>query len=183
MDRKQFLSCSVAAAGSVLAGLASAADAPPECSDRLAKAEQDTAFVNNWLSDLFEALDAEVDPKARVKLLEACGRGCYRRHAFKAEIARKGSGSLDALQAAYAESFEAWRDGDVLHIRYGKVSKGCYCPAARNRPARPGDVHCECTKATHQTVCETALGRPCRVEILETVRRGGVTCHFAVHTT
>jgi hypothetical protein len=181
MDRKRFISCAVAAVGGAVAGAAAAGEPAQGCGELLAGSQRENAFVNNWLEDLFAALDAEVDPKARVRLLEACGRGCYRRHAFKQEIARKGSGSLEALTAAYAESFEAWCDGAVLHIRYGPVSRGCYCPAARNRPARPGDVHCECTKATHQAVCEAALGRPCRVEILETVRRGGVTCHFAVH--
>jgi len=82
---------------------------------------------------------------------------------------------------AYQVNFEAWRENDLLHIRYGKVSKGCYCPAARHRPPQAGDLHCECTRATHQAVCETALGRPLHVNILETVRRGGQTCHFVVH--
>ncbi len=181
MDRKTFLKASVGVVATSVAGcsLAAGADGAP-CARDLEKANQENAFVNAWLADLFEAIDAEVDPRARVRLLEACGRGCYRRHAFKQEIAKKGSGSLADLERAYNESFEAWIEDGALHIRYGKVSKGCYCPAARNRPARPHDLHCECTKATHQTVCETALGRPCRVEILETVRRGGKTCHFAV---
>ena len=72
-----------------------------------------------------------------MRLLEACGRRCYRRHAFKREIARKGKGSLANLERPYNESFEAWIEGGALHIRYG-------------------------------------------VEILETVRSGGTTCHFAV---
>jgi hypothetical protein len=184
MDRKQFLASVVAAVGgTVVAGAAPARGEPAPCAEALDRADKDAAFVGNWLGDLFEAIDTDLDPAVRVKLLEACGRGCYRRHAFKQEIARKGQGDLDRLVAAYAESFEAWRDGEVLHIRYGKVSKGCYCPAAKHRPARPGDLQCECTRATHQAVCEAALGRPCRVEVLESVRRGGVTCHFAVHTT
>ena len=29
--------------------------------------------------------------------------------------------------------------------RYGEVSQGCYCPAAKYRPAKPNDLHCECT--------------------------------------
>ena len=182
MDRKTFIASSL---GLVVASLGgSARGAAPEaepCTARLEGAERENAFVNAWLDDLFDGIDAEVDERARVRLLEACGRACYRRHAFKQEIARKGKGGLAQLEAAYKENFEAWRDGEVLHIRYGAVSKGCYCPAARRRAPRAHDLHCECTKATHQAVCEAALGRPCRVEILETVRRGGRTCHFAVH--
>ncbi len=181
MDRKTFLKASLGIVATSFAGssLAAGADEAP-CAKDLERANQESAFVNAWLTDLFEAIDADVDEPTRVRLLEACGRGCYRRHEFKQEIAKKGRGSLANLERAYKENFEAWIEDGALHIRYGKVSKGCYCPAARNRPARPHDLHCECTRMTHQTVCETALGRPCRVEILETVRRGGKTCHFAV---
>jgi len=182
VDRKTFLKTSLGAIAAALAGgAAHAAPAAADCAGELAQAKGENDFVNAWLTDLFEAADAELDERSRVRLLEACGRGCYRRYPFKQEIARKGRGGLAELERAYQENFEAWREGDVLHIRYGKVSKGCYCPSARHRPARPHDVHCECTRTTHQTICETALGRPCRVEILETVRRGGRTCHFAVH--
>ncbi|MGD1149408.1 MAG: hypothetical protein ABR961_15825 [Thermoanaerobaculaceae bacterium] len=181
MDRKTFLKASFGAVAASIAGASLAAGADePACAKELEKAIQDNAFVNAWLTDLFDAVEAQLDEPSRVRLLEACGRGCFRRYAFKQEIARKGAGSLANLERAYKENFEAWIESDALHIRYGKVSKGCYCPAARNRPARPHDVHCECTRMTHQTVCETALGWPCRVEILETVRRGGKTCHFAV---
>ena len=51
----------------------------------------------------------------------------------------------------------------------------------KDRPAAADDLHCECTRTTHQTVFETALQRPIRVEVLETLRRGGKTCHFLVH--
>jgi hypothetical protein len=67
-----------------------------------------------------------------------------------------------------------------VHIRYGETSKGCYCPAARLRPVHPGDLHCECTRATHEAVVAAALGRPHPIDILETIRRGGKTCHFVV---
>ncbi len=182
MDRKTFIKTSLGMVAASLGGAATGVSADePACAEKLAGAERENAFVNAWLDDLFDGIRSEVDEKTSVRLLEACGRACYRRHTFKQEIAAKGKGGLAQLEAAYKENFEAWREGDVLHIRYGAVSKGCYCPAARRRTPRPNDLHCECTRTTHQTICENALGRPCRVEILETVRRGGKTCHFAVH--
>ena len=182
MDRKTFIANSLGFAVASLAGAARCTTAGEDtCASRLEAAEGERTFVNNWLDDLFDGIETEADDRMKVRLLEACGRGCYRRHPFKQEIARRGSGGLAQLEAAYRENFEAWREGETLHIRYGAVSKGCYCPAARRRAPRANDLHCECTKATHQAVCEAALGRPCRVEILETVRRGGRTCHFAVH--
>jgi hypothetical protein len=151
------------------------------CDEQLKREKLEKEFVNNWLIDLWDGIEGEVDPKTRVKLMEACGRGCFRRHQFKQDIASAGRGSVDRLIEAYKKNFEIWREGESVHIRYGEVSSGCYCPAAKNRPAKPGDLHCECTRMTHQTVFETALGRPFKVEVLESLRRGGKTCHFLVH--
>ncbi len=82
---------------------------------------------------------------------------------------------------ALKKNFEIWRESDLVHIRYGETSSRCFCPAAKLRPAHPNDMLCNCTRATHQTIWETAPGKPFRVDIVETLRRGGKTCHFVVH--
>jgi hypothetical protein len=146
-----------------------------------ARLRQEKEFIQNWLSDLLEAMETTLDHDTRVRLIEACGRACFQRYDFKGEIARQGQGSLENLIAAYRKNFEIWQDGDLVHIRYGEVSSGCYCPAARFRPAKADDLHCECTRMTHQTIFETALGRPFQVDVVESLRRGGRTCHFVVH--
>jgi hypothetical protein len=189
MNRSEFLRSSAGFACAsclaiVLGPRAAAADAltpaPPltPVDEALKQARSENAFTNNWLTDLFEAIDTEVDPAVQLKLMQACGRGCYRRHQFKQEIAAAGKGDAEKLIAAYRKNFRIEREGDLVHIRYGDH---CYCPAAHNRPPRPNDLHCECTRATHQTVFETALGRPIKVELLETIRRGGQTCHLVAH--
>ena len=87
MDRKTFIARSL---GAVVAALAlpaaggGAEDAP--CATRLEGAEAESAFVNNGLDDLFDGIEAEPDDRMKVRLLEACGRGCYQRHAFKQEL-------------------------------------------------------------------------------------------------
>lgn len=191
MNRSEFLrnSCTwlgASAAGLELASSASAAEmtaAPAEDATQkaLAKQQHENEFLNHWLTDLFDTIDAELDRPTQIKLIEGCGRGCFQRHEFKRAIARDGEGDLERLIAAYKRNFEIWRDGDFVHIRYGETSPGCYCPAARHRPARPDDVHCECTRMTHQTIFETALHRPFKVEVLESIRRGGKTCHLLVN--
>jgi len=137
-------------------------------------------FIANWLNDLLATMAVELDRETQVKLIEGCGRGCYDRFSFKQDIAHAGQGDLAKLIEAYRRTFEIWREGDEVHIRYGEVSPGCYCPAARAIPIMSNDLHCECTRATHQMIFETALGHPVHIEILETVRRGGKTCHFMV---
>ncbi len=193
MDRKKFLcrtlqlglGCGAAGLGleGVTPALAAAADGKPDAKpDEATIARMERDFVLNWLTDLLDTAEQQLDVATRIKLIEGCGRGCYRRHQFKQDIARDGQGDVDKLVAAYKRNFEIWREGpDLVHIRYGETSASCYCPAAKNRPPKPGDLHCECTRTTHQTIFETALGRPIKVEVVESLRRGGKTCHFLVH--
>jgi hypothetical protein len=147
--------------------------------EALKKAQGENTFINNWLTDLFAAIDTELDPAAKLKLMQACGRGCFNRHKFKQDIAAAGRGDVEKLLAAYRQNFGIEREGDLVHLRYG--GGFCYCPAARNRPARPQDLHCECTRFTHETIFATALGRHIPVELVETVRRGRKNCHLIAH--
>jgi hypothetical protein len=64
---------------------------------------------------------------------------------------------------------------------YGGTCSRCHCPVVKDRPPRADALHRECTHSTHQSIFETALGRPIRVEVLESLRRGGRTCHFVAH--
>jgi anaerobic selenocysteine-containing dehydrogenase len=139
---------------------------------------EDKDFIANWLSDLLDGMGGQLDRDAQVKLIESCGRGCFRRHAFKRQIAADGCGSVEKLVDAYNRNFEAWVEDDGVHVRYGEVSKRCYCPVANTRAPQPDDLHCECTKATHAAIFTGALGRDVNVDIVETLRRGGKTCHF-----
>lgn len=145
------------------------------------EADREKGFVKNWLTDLFDAIDAERDESLKVRLMAGCGRGCFRRFQFKQDIAHQGQGSMESLLEAYKKNFEVWREDSLVHIRYGAENKQCYCTAARYHPVRPHDLHCECTRATHQTIFETALGRPITVEVVESLRRSGKTCHFVAH--
>lgn len=184
MDRKQFLRHSVrgvaccAAVGLTGAPLSSVAPAPAQGA---APDDRETQFIKNWLGDLVDAVDRGTDEATKARLVGACGRACFERHEFKRNWAVEGRNDVGKLIAALQRNFEVWRDGSIVHVRYGATSKGCYCPAARYRPAKADDIHCHCSRGSHQAVWEAALGRPVRVEILESVRRGGRTCHFAVH--
>jgi hypothetical protein len=182
MRRNEFLStalkgslgcCGLVVLDNAAQGTANAAE-PTE-------ADREKEFVKNWMSDLFDSIDAELDEETKVRVMAGCGRGCFRRFQFKQDIARLGKGSVESLVQAYKKNFEVWQEKDLVHVRYGPENKQCYCPAARYHPAKPHDVHCECTRATHQTVFETALGRPIKVEVVESLRRGGKTCHFVAH--
>jgi hypothetical protein len=172
MNRKEFLqkTQSLCLCCGALLTLGKTTEAAAQTSDQ--------QFVQNWLIDLLETIETQTDEKTRKKLMRGCGIGCYQRHQFKQDIAAQGAGSLDKLIQAYKKNFEIWKEDNRVHIRYGAVSTSCYCPVARLHPAKPNDMHCYCTLSTHQTIFETALGRPIKADIVETLRRGGKTCHF-----
>jgi len=151
--------------------------------DEVKKLKYEKQYVENWLSDLLDSMDKNLDRETQVKIVEGCGRSCFNRWQFKKDIAETGKDDLEKLLQAYKSNFEAWREEDTVHIRFGETSTVCYCPAARYRTPTKDDIHCECTKATHQAIFETALGKKPIIDILETVRRGGKTCHFLVHLT
>lgn len=154
---------------------------PQEQDEKLKAIQAQKQFVENWLADLLESMDKNLDRETQEKIVGNCGVACFNRYQFKKDIAINGSGDLDRLIESYKKNFEIWKEGETLHIRYGEVSKDCYCPAANYRAPKPNDIHCECTRNTHKTIFETALGKPFRVEILESLRRGGKTCHFIVY--
>lgn len=155
----------------------------PQEDDKLKETQSKKQFVENWLSDLLDSMDKNLDRATQEKIVASCGVACFNRYQFKKDIAIAGTGDLDKLIEAYKKNFEIWKDGNTVHIRYGETSKSCYCPAANYRAPKPNDIHCECTRNTHKTVFETALGRPFKVEVAESLRRGGRTCHFIVYLT
>lgn len=189
MTRKDFLGASLKSgvACCALRFLTSAEAAetgsaePPPAAPEPSPLEREKTFTDNWLSDLLDTMDTELDASMQARLMEGCGRACYRRHAFKPAVAAAAGGTVEGLVKAYHAMCEAWLEGTDLHVRFGEHVSRCFCPVLRDRPGRPNDLHCHCTKATHQSIIETALARPVAMEIVETVRRGGTTCHFIAH--
>ena len=198
MDRKEFLrrslktclgcGAAIAAGGAHLeansAGGPSSAQTEDaaQLQDEIKQLRYKNEFMNNWLSDLADTMYEQLDEGTRVKLMAGCGQGCHRRHQFTQDIVNAGKGNLDKLLEAYTKSFGIRREGDLVHITYGPSPQGgCWCPAAQDRPARPGDMHCECTRAKHELIFKEALGRSYKVEMVESFRRGGKQCHLVVH--
>ncbi len=61
----------------------------------------------------------------------------------------------------------------------------CHCPWARDA-IRKGDVEpaktfCQCSGGFHKKPLEAALGKPLRVEVLESALRGDTRCRFAIY--
>ena len=83
--------------------------------------------------------------------------------------------------AAYRKVFgNVQKEGNAVHIRFNSRQHGCFCPVLRSKPSKLDALHCHCHKATHESIFQAAMGRRMKVEIVESVRRGGERCHFKI---
>jgi hypothetical protein len=74
--------------------------------DALKRLRSKKEFIQNWLSDLLDAMDRVLDKETKIKLIEYCGKRCFERHPFKKDISAKGKGDPEKLIEAYKQKFE-----------------------------------------------------------------------------
>jgi hypothetical protein len=67
-------------------------------------------------------------------------------------------------------------EGDMIHWGYPR----CFCELVAEGPARLPYVYCHCSVGWVLEVFETVAGKPVKVELLQSVKRGAPTCQFLV---
>ncbi len=181
MNRKQFLRscagglCSCVAAG-VMTPAGAAAAATPQAEDwRL-------GFVRRRYARLIEILSGRMDERALIEILHELGAYCA---------------TTDPTLPAYRGDFEGYRKhvrqtasgDDVTYDRkQGIVTMSsperadCFCPLISRRNKTP-TVVCNCSLGWQQRTWETVLGKKVRVELKESVLRGGNRCVFQIHVS
>jgi hypothetical protein len=209
MDRKEFLGKSLqVAAGLGLAcpclGAAGEARSPspqagprqpspcPKASGDYPHAtsfEKRADFAKTWTGRFMRVLDERLDEKTRRGLMEANGRACAQGAYGPPDPAKKVD--LDTFVAGLAKYVgpeNAHREGDVVYFNYEQNPSGlriadgyCLCPLIEDGPADLSPTYCHCSVGYVAYLFERNLGRPVRVELLESLRGGGKACRFAVH--
>ena len=130
-----------------------------------------------WIKDLLAAAENNPTPEA-IELLEQCGRCCSRRqgHADMMKKLREAA-SCCKTRSDYAQFLKAHisdriiEDNDGIRIPLGKGK--CTCPMA-------DDIHspmlCYCTQGSNKETWSKLFGDDIRVEMVETIMRGGNDC-------
>jgi predicted hydrocarbon binding protein len=134
-------------------------------------------FTERWVTNLMEAMQAQLDIAARTELMESCGRACARAGAVAS--AKACQGDVDKLLS----TLEKWigkgnarKDGDVVHVVYPK----CFCHLVAKGPAQLPETYCLCSCGWLKEMFETVTGTPVDVRLLESVKRGADRCAFTV---
>lgn len=191
MDRKQFLaSVSLAGLGSglccILPCRAAAEDQAVPAPSHSCQEKID--FAEGWVTRLMEVLDSGLDAPTRTKIMEANGSACFR--AYMKSVGRAITPvSFDAWAARVKEhpGDEVRVEGRTVHLQYmtnyqGKpVPEGaCLCPLVESKPAGLSATYCHCSVGYIAEWLSQTFGREVRVELQESVLRGGTRCRFKI---
>ena len=192
MERKRFLEVSLClgALGGVRQALGeepegatppaptTPAVAPPAAPP--SRCEGQAEFGRRLLTRFMADMDAQLDEPRRVALMEARGRSCARMGPMRVAQAHKGN--LDAFIADFgrhAGPDGLRREGNVVKVKYPT----CYCPLASEIKEALSPTYCNCSVGWLKQMYETVTEKPVRVEVLETIKRGGQACRFNVILT
>jgi len=199
MNRKEFLvqltGYGMAAAGigamPALAPCCAAAQTLQTAKDKPADGtpiDKRMEFAQTWAKRMMDNLDAELDEPTRVRLMHANGRSC-----FRGAKQQPVEGGLDA----FIDLVKKWedanpapirREGDIVYFDYVRnpaglrVSDGwCLCPLVEKGPDGLSGTFCECSVGYVTEMFSGIVGKPVRVELLESLKRGGKGCRFKIH--
>ena len=136
------------------------------------------AFAQGWVQNLLESLEAHLSEQARVEIMEACGRACARRG--PADVARQCRGDLKGWLTILGR----WHGGkETIRHECNSVEvlcADCLCTLVKDGPARLSDTYCACSVGWMKETFEAVMGRPVAVTLVESVKRGGQRCRFAI---
>lgn len=129
----------------------------------------------------------KLDEEAASTVLSETGRLCgsFTLASMGARGLEIPTADVDAFLEAHAQTesvasggrSKLTREGDAVTI---VIEGGCVCPLVRTLRIEASPNHCHCTVGHLKYLYETGLGRPVRVELMETCLRGGETCTIRI---
>ncbi len=180
MNRKQFLkNCALGLCTCAAVGLPARAESP--AAEATKPEDWRLPFVKQRYARLLEILAARVDEKTLNEILVDLGTYCS---ALGDDWRAKFRGDLEGFKRAVKQSAA----GD--NITYDRVTgtitmasderTDCFCPLI-SRFSHTPQVACNCSLGWQQHTWETLLQKPVKVELKESVLRGGRRCVFEIH--
>jgi len=147
-----------------------------------------------FVKKAMERLDATVDEETRFKIMVNCGYACAKvnRRAVDRFVARRNKFEtldefLDAEQKKPSIGTRLERHGEIVYQFYTPQSYRrpvrCYCGLLRGLPVdeKVSLTYCYCSKGFVEKVWEAILGKPVKVDLLQSVVSGAKECKFVIH--
>jgi hypothetical protein len=174
-----------------------------------ASTEKSAKQITEWLVAAIDRMDTLIaDMETRRSIMLCCSERFPEKRIQKVRAEYERTGDLDAL-IKWMEQDSSWkglsyyeypkRDSNIIYVT--KIpydpkgfqeatdpaqKRASYCHCALIRPAvREGTpvspTFCLCGSGWYKSLWEGVLGKPVRVEIVETVSQGAERCTFAIH--
>lgn len=147
----------------------------------------------SWIKDLMDNVDTMLDEETRIKLMQECGRACFTR-AFG--VAPEEKPTIEEarryLEALKAQGAKVRQEGDKTVILYswGRDHQNpwglilgdgyCMCPVVETGPEELSPTYCYCSTGYVKESFSRALGKPVKVELLDSLKKGGKNCIFRI---
>ncbi len=154
----------------------------------------DKKKIAEWTKNAVERLDALVDEKTRVQVMQNCGYNCAEKNHKMIERAvarRKKYSSTDDFLAAEQQKpmrgTKIERKGNTIYQYYTPKTftrpMRCYCSLFRGLPAdqKVSLTFCNCSKGFVEKYWQEILQKPVKVDLLQSAISGAEECKFAIH--
>ena len=154
----------------------------------------DKGKTADLVKNAIQRLDALVDEKTRIQIMQNCGYNCAKKNSKVIERAvarRKKFASinefLDAEQQKPMKGTRLTREGDILYQFYTPQAftrpMRCYCGLLRGLPRDESvsKTYCHCSRGFVEKYWASVLGKPVKVDLLQSVVCGDRECKFAIH--
>ena len=145
----------------------------------------DKKKVAKWVKNAMERLDASVDEKTRVQVMQNCGYNCAKKNhkvIEKAMARRKKYACIDdfleAEQQNPMKGTKLTREGNIIYQFYTPQTftrpMRCYCSLFRGLPAEDtvSLTYCNCSKGFVEKYWEAILQKPVKVDLLQSAISG-----------
>ena len=179
MNRKTFLK-GLAFAGASLPCFSLPVKAETgKCDGEQCKA--DAGAVRHFLTEFVTREEVNLDRDTLLKLMQERGRACCRTLEFRQKLIADSQGDLDKLVELMGKIVGAencTRQGNAIKLIYPVAQ--CVCTANPVRAASPDDPYCNCSAANNQLLFATVSGKPVKVKVVDSPRRGGQHCVFDI---
>jgi hypothetical protein len=154
----------------------------------------DKQKIAQWVRGAIECLDASVDEKTRVQVMQNCGYNCAKKNhrVIERAVARRKKYStthdfLEAEQQNPMKGTKLTRKGNTIYQFYTPQAftrpMRCYCSLFRGLPIEDtvSLTYCNCSKGFVEKYWEAILQKPVKVDLLQSAISGAKECKFAIH--
>jgi len=146
-----------------------------------------------WVKNAIERLDASVDEKTKMQVMQNCGYNCAKKNSKVIERAvarRKKFASLDdflvAEQKKPPTGTRITREGNIVYQTYTPQTftrpMRCYCSLFRQLPTQEtvSVTYCNCSKGFVEKYWKAIFQKPVKVDLLQSAISGAKECTFAI---